>query len=193
MRFQRIITIMVFVLFAFSLGVVAGEQEKEKEKSKEQKVVDKYIQALNEKRLQQAKIRQQQQDKLRAQEKEVVSKYVGETEKNLKQIFDTAEKGGAILLFDEADSLFGKRSEVRDSHDRYANIEVSYLLQRMETYRGLAILTTNIKNSLDKAFLRRIRFLLHFPFPDSPQRVEIWQRIFPVMPSAMTWRTVIQP
>lgn len=110
---------------------------------------------------------------------QVVNKYIGETEKNLKKIFDAAEDGGAILLFDEADALFGKRSEVRDSHDRYANIEVSYLLQRMEAYRGLAILTTNMKSALDKAFLRRIRFVVQFPFPDAKQRAEIWQHIFP--------------
>lgn len=109
----------------------------------------------------------------------VVSKYIGETEKNLRRVFDAAEQGGAILLFDEADALFGKRSEVKDSHDRYANIEVSYLLQRMEAYRGLAILTTNLKNALDTAFLRRIRFIVQFPFPDVAQRAEIWQRIFP--------------
>jgi hypothetical protein len=109
----------------------------------------------------------------------VVSKYIGETEKNLRRVFDAAEEGGAILLFDEADALFGKRSEVKDSHDRYANIEVSYLLQRMEAYRGLAILTTNLKNALDTAFLRRIRFIVHFPFPDADQRAEIWRRIFP--------------
>ena len=96
----------------------------------------------------------------------VVSKYIGETEKNLRRVFDAAEDGGAILLFDEADALFGKRSEVKDSHDRYANIEVSYLLQRMEAYRGLAILTTNMKSALDPAFLRRLRFVVHFPFPD---------------------------
>jgi SpoVK/Ycf46/Vps4 family AAA+-type ATPase len=109
----------------------------------------------------------------------VVSKYIGETEKNLRRVFDAAEDGGAVLLFDEADALFGKRSEVKDSRDRYANIEVSYLLQRMEAYRGLAILTTNLKNSLDPAFLRRIRFAIQFPFPDVPQRAEIWRRIFP--------------
>lgn len=114
----------------------------------------------------------------------VVSKYIGETEKNLRRVFDAAEAGGAVLLFDEADALFGKRSEVKDSHDRYANIEVSYLLQRMEAYRGLAILTTNMKNALDPAFLRRIRFVVHFPFPDVTQRAEIWRRIFP--PSAPT-------
>jgi SpoVK/Ycf46/Vps4 family AAA+-type ATPase len=109
----------------------------------------------------------------------VVSKYIGETEKNLRRVFDAAEAGGAILLFDEADALFGKRSEVKDSHDRYANIEVSYLLQRMESYRGLAILTTNLKSALDTAFLRRIRFVVQFPFPDSVQRAEIWRRVFP--------------
>ena len=110
---------------------------------------------------------------------QVVSKYIGETEKNLRRVFDAAEEGGAILLFDEADALFGKRSEVKDSHDRYANIEVSYLLQRMEAYRGLAILTTNLKSALDPAFLRRIRFVVQFPFPDAAQRAEIWRRIFP--------------
>jgi hypothetical protein len=110
---------------------------------------------------------------------QVVSKYIGETEKNLRRVFDAAEEGGSILLFDEADALFGKRSEVKDSHDRYANIEVSYLLQRMESYRGLAILTTNMKSALDGAFLRRIRFVVQFPFPDLVQRAEIWRRIFP--------------
>jgi AAA+ superfamily predicted ATPase len=109
----------------------------------------------------------------------VVNKYIGETEKNLKKIFDAAEDGGAILLFDEADALFGKRSEVRDSHDRYANIEVGYLLQRMESYRGLAILTTNLKNSLDRAFTRRIRFIVNFHFPDEKSRAEIWRKVFP--------------
>jgi ATP-dependent 26S proteasome regulatory subunit len=109
----------------------------------------------------------------------VVSKYIGETEKNLRRIFDAAETGGAILLFDEADALFGKRTEVKDSHDRHANVEVSYLLQRMEAYQGLAILTTNLKGSLDQAFLRRIRFVIPFPFPDAKARAEIWQRIFP--------------
>ena len=108
-----------------------------------------------------------------------VSKYIGETGKNLRRVFDAAENGGAILLFDEADALFGKRSEVKDSHDRFANIEVSYLLQRMEAYRGLAILTTNMKSALDTAFLRRIRFVVQFPFPDAAQRAEIWRRTFP--------------
>lgn len=109
----------------------------------------------------------------------VVSKYIGETEKNLRRLFDAAEDGGAILFFDEADALFGKRTEVRDSHDRYANIEINYLLQRMESYRGLAILATNMKNALDPAFMRRIRFIVNFPFPDEKSRAEIWRRIFP--------------
>ena len=109
----------------------------------------------------------------------IVNKYIGETEKNLRRVFDAAEDSGAILLFDEADALFGKRSEVKDAHDRYANIEVSYLLQRIEAYRGLAILTSNMKQSIDGAFLRRIRFVVQFPFPDAAQRMEIWRRIFP--------------
>ena len=109
----------------------------------------------------------------------VVSKYIGETEKNLRRVFDCAEDCGAILLFDEADALFGKRSEVKDSHDRYANIEVSYLLQRMEAYRGLAILTTNLKTALDTAFQRRLRFVVQFPFPDQVQREAIWRGVFP--------------
>lgn len=109
----------------------------------------------------------------------VVSKYIGETEKNLRRVFDDAEVGGSILLFDEADALFGKRSEVKDSHDRYANIEVSYLLQRMEAYRGLAILTTNIKEAVDPAFMRRIRFSIDFGFPDRALREKIWQGVYP--------------
>ena len=109
----------------------------------------------------------------------VVSKYIGETEKNLRHLFDAAEDGGAILFFDEADALFGKRSEVRDSHDRYANIEINYLLQRMEAYRGLAILATNMKGALDSAFMRRLRFVVTFPFPGRPQRKAIWERAWP--------------
>ena len=112
----------------------------------------------------------------------VVSKYIGETEKNLKRVFDAAEASSAILLFDEADAIFGKRSEVKDSHDRYANIEVGYLLQRMEAYEGLAILTTNLKSALDQAFLRRLRFIVNFPFPGRDQRRRIWARIFPALP-----------
>jgi len=109
----------------------------------------------------------------------VVNKYIGETEKNLRRVFDAAEESGAILFFDEADALFGKRSEVKDSHDRYANIEVSYLLQRMEAYRGLAILTTNLKAALDSAFQRRLRFVVQFPFPDQAMRELIWRSTFP--------------
>lgn len=109
----------------------------------------------------------------------VVSKYIGETEKNLREVFDAAEDGGVLLLFDEADALFGKRSDVKDSHDRYANIEVGYLLQRMESFQGLAVLTTNTKPAIDKAFQRRLRFIVDFPFPDVAQRRAIWQRIFP--------------
>jgi hypothetical protein len=109
----------------------------------------------------------------------VVSKYIGETEKNLRRVFDAAERGGAILFFDEADALFGKRSEVKDSHDRYANIEVNYLLQRMEAYRGLAILATNMKSALDPAFLRRLRFVVDFQFPGVAEREAIWSGIFP--------------
>jgi hypothetical protein len=109
----------------------------------------------------------------------VVSKYIGETEKNLQRIFDAAESGGVILLFDEADSIFGKRSEVKDSKDRNANLEVSYLLQRMESYPGMAILTTNLQSNLDPAFMRRLRFVTQFSMPDAAHRAEIWRRIFP--------------
>jgi SpoVK/Ycf46/Vps4 family AAA+-type ATPase len=110
---------------------------------------------------------------------QVVSKYIGETEKNLRRIFDGAEGGGAVLLFDEADALFGKRTEVRDSHDRYANVEISYLLQRMESYQGLSLLTTNMRGALDPAFLRRLRFIVTFPFPGPAERAQIWARAFP--------------
>lgn len=109
----------------------------------------------------------------------VVSKYIGETEKHLRKIFDAAERSGAILLFDEADALFGKRTQVRDSHDRYANLEISYLLQRMESYRGIAILTTNMQNALDPAFQRRLRFVVQFPFPDAASRERMWHKVFP--------------
>jgi hypothetical protein len=109
----------------------------------------------------------------------IVSKWVGETEKNLRRVFDAAEDGGAVLQFDEADALFGKRSEVKDSHDRHANIEVSYLLQRLEEYRGLSILTTNLRNNIDPAFLRRLRFIIDFDFPSRPERERIWRGMFP--------------
>jgi len=109
----------------------------------------------------------------------VVNKYIGETEKNLRKLFDAAEDSGAILFFDEADALFGKRSEVKDSHDRYANIEINYLLQKMEAYRGLAILASNMKSALDKAFVRRLRFIVNFPFPDATARKKIWENVFP--------------
>jgi hypothetical protein len=109
----------------------------------------------------------------------VVSKYIGDTERHLRTVFDCAEVGGAALLFDEADALFGARSEVRDSHDRYANIEVSYLLQRMEQHRGLAILTTNMKDAIDTAFFRRIRYVVEFAHPGPAERLRLWQRAFP--------------
>ncbi|MBL8298417.1 MAG: ATP-binding protein [Rhodanobacteraceae bacterium] len=109
----------------------------------------------------------------------VVSKYIGETEKNLDRVFSAARDANAILLFDEADAIFGKRSEVRDSHDRYANLEVAYLLQKMEEFEGLAILSTNLKQNLDEAFLRRITYTVLFPFPDAADRERIWRRIWP--------------
>ena len=109
----------------------------------------------------------------------IASKYIGETEKNLKQIFDAAEAGSAMLLFDEADALFGKRGEVKEARDRYANQGVSYLLQRLEVYPGVAILTTNLKDSIDSAFERRLKFVVDFPFPDLAQRMEIWKKAFP--------------
>jgi hypothetical protein len=109
----------------------------------------------------------------------VVSKYIGETERNLRRVFDAAEEGGALLLFDEADALFGKRSEVKDSHDRYANIEVSYLLARLEDYRGIAILASNQRHAIDDAFLRRLRFVVAFPFPAPAERALLWARAFP--------------
>jgi len=109
----------------------------------------------------------------------VVSKYIGETEKNLDRIFAAAENANAILLFDEADALFGKRSEVRDSHDRYANIEISYLLQKMEEYDGTAILSTNLRHNLDESFVRRLAFTVYFPFPDEESRRRIWAGIWP--------------
>jgi len=109
----------------------------------------------------------------------VVSKYIGETEKNLDRIFTEAATSNAILFFDEADAIFGKRSEVKDSHDRYANIEISYLLQRMEAYDGVVILATNLRANLDDAFTRRLHFVVEFPFPDAADRERIWQVNFP--------------
>ena len=109
----------------------------------------------------------------------VVSKYIGETEKNLSRIFSEAEASNAILFFDEADALFGKRTEVSDAHDRYANIETSFLLQKMEAYEGVVILATNLKENMDEAFTRRIRFIVEFPFPDEADRLRIWQTHFP--------------
>jgi ATP-dependent 26S proteasome regulatory subunit len=109
----------------------------------------------------------------------VVSKYIGETEKNLSRIFEEAEDSNAVLFFDEADALFGKRSEVKDAHDRYANIETAYLLQRMEQYSGIVILATNMKQNLDEAFARRMRFIINFPFPNEDDRERVWQKAFP--------------
>jgi SpoVK/Ycf46/Vps4 family AAA+-type ATPase len=109
----------------------------------------------------------------------VVSKYIGETEKNLRAIFDEADRSDALLFFDEADALFGKRSDVRDAHDRYANIEINYLLQRIENFSGIAILATNMRQHLDEAFLRRIHVSIEFPIPRPTERLEIWERSFP--------------
>lgn len=108
-----------------------------------------------------------------------MSKYIGETEKNLDRVFDAAEEAGAVLLFDEADALFGKRTEIKDAHDRYANVEVAYLLQRMEAFSGLAILTSNLRQNIDQAFVRRLRFVIEFPMPNAEERTAIWERSFP--------------
>lgn len=110
---------------------------------------------------------------------QVVNKYIGETEKNLSRLFDAADQAEVILFFDEADALFGKRTEVKDAHDRYANLEVSYLLERMERFKGLAILATNRKKDLDEAFLRRLRFVLEFPLPGPAERLRIWEGVIP--------------
>jgi len=118
-------------------------------------------------------------DLLRVDLSNTLSKYIGETEKNLERIFLAAERGNAVLLFDEANALFGKRADVRSSHDRYSNIEVSYLLQRIEEYQGVAILTTNLRNNMDEAFLRRLNFAVEFPFPGEEHRLQIWQKVFP--------------
>jgi hypothetical protein len=110
---------------------------------------------------------------------QVISKYIGETEKNLKKIFDEAEKSHAILLFDEGDALFSKRTDVGDAKDKYANVETSFLLQKIEAYPGIAIVTTNLLGNIDEAFIRRFAFVIHFPFPDQAQRIKIWHQIFP--------------
>jgi SpoVK/Ycf46/Vps4 family AAA+-type ATPase len=109
----------------------------------------------------------------------LVSKYIGETEKNLERIFTEAQSSNAILFFDEADAIFGKRSGVKDAHDRYANLEISYLLQRMESYDGVTILATNLRSNLDEAFLRRLQFAVDIPFPDEKHRLRIWETLFP--------------
>jgi SpoVK/Ycf46/Vps4 family AAA+-type ATPase len=109
----------------------------------------------------------------------VVSKYIGETEKNLERIFAAATRSNSVLLFDEADALFGKRSQVNDAHDRYANVEISYLLQKMEQYEGITILTSNLRGNIDEGFWRRLAFTVHFPFPDEGTRLVIWKRIWP--------------
>jgi SpoVK/Ycf46/Vps4 family AAA+-type ATPase len=110
---------------------------------------------------------------------QVVNKYIGETEKNLRRLFDAADSADVILFFDEADALFGKRTEVKDAHDRYANLEISYLLERMERFKGLAILATNRKKDLDEAFLRRLRFVVEFPMPGMAERLRIWRSVIP--------------
>jgi len=109
----------------------------------------------------------------------LVSKYIGDTEKNLARIFEDGERSGGILFFDEADAIFGKRTEVRDAHDRYANLEVNYLLQRIEDYPGVIILASNMGHNIDPAFQRRMNFVVEFPFPDADHRRRIWQTVFP--------------
>ena len=110
---------------------------------------------------------------------QVVNKYIGETEKNLGRVFDEAARGRSMLLFDEADSLFAKRTEVKSSNDRYANLEVNYLLQRMETHEGVVVMTTNAETAIDPAFRRRIRFRIRFPAPDEQQRLQLWHGMMP--------------
>ena len=110
---------------------------------------------------------------------QVISKYIGETEKNLHEIFHEAQFSNAILFFDEADALFGKRSEVKDSHDKYANIETAYLLQKIEEYAGITILATNFSQNIDDAFMRRLNYVIKFPFPDAEYREKIWRSMFP--------------
>jgi SpoVK/Ycf46/Vps4 family AAA+-type ATPase len=110
---------------------------------------------------------------------QVVNKYIGETEKNLKRVFDAAEDSDCLMFFDEADALFGKRTGVKDAHDRFANIEISYLLERMERFKGIAVLATNRRQDLDEAFLRRLRYLVEFPLPGKAERVRLWRYVFP--------------
>ena len=116
----------------------------------------------------------------------VVDKYIGETEKNLDRIFAEADRVNGVLLFDEADALFGKRSEVKDAHDRYANVEVAYLLQRMESFDGLAVLTTNLRGNLDEAFARRLDAIVDFPLPEEEHRRRLWDRTCLARPAAPT-------
>ena len=135
------------------------------------------------------------QDMYRIDLSAVVSKYVGETEKNLAAAFDEAERASAVLFFDEADSLFGKRTEVKDAHDRYANIEVNYLLQRIETFTGLVLLATNRQSALDEAFARRLRFVIRFEQPDRALRADLWRRSFPPETSLdeLDWDALAEP
>jgi SpoVK/Ycf46/Vps4 family AAA+-type ATPase len=123
---------------------------------------------------------------LRVDLSRVMSKFIGEVEKAIDRVFSDATQSGAAVLFDEAEALFGRRSEVRDAHDRYANIEVAYLLQRLEEFEGLAILTTNLRHNLDPAFLRRLRFVIEFPRPDASDREKIWRRCLPQESHALT-------
>jgi SpoVK/Ycf46/Vps4 family AAA+-type ATPase len=109
----------------------------------------------------------------------IVSKYIGETEKNLDRIFQAAQSSNAILFFDEADALFGKRSEVKDAHDRYANIEVSYLMQKVEDHEGIVILASNLSKNIDEAFSRRLHYVIDFPLPDEIHRERLWRSMFP--------------
>jgi len=118
-------------------------------------------------------------DLFRVDLSQVISRWVGETEKNLKEIFDAAEGGTAVLLFDEADSLFGSRGEVKQAQDRFANQEVSFLLQRLEVFEGCAVLTTNLQENIDEAFLRRFGAVIEFPMPGTEQRLLLWERAFP--------------
>jgi SpoVK/Ycf46/Vps4 family AAA+-type ATPase len=110
----------------------------------------------------------------------VVSKYIGETEKNLELVFEHARAANAVLFFDEADALFGKRTEVSDARDRYANLETSYLLQKMDEYEGIVVMASNFRDNLDDAFTRRLQYVLEFPFPDAAHRTVIWRKHFPV-------------